>query len=377
MRKLLWTMPILLFIFTCTVFAEQPVLKQKRTCEQCRQLADKGAYEESIKAYKEFIENNHDSFQIDDAYFAIADIYDTKLFDYENALLWYDLLKRNYSQSTLVSLADQRIKYLTSYADYNFKPLSLFERIRSIEYAQKKEIPQERDNILKFVNGLVKEYPDSNIAPVMQHWLANQYRLFAPGKAVDAYMTLRKNYGTHSEAKETMIEIGETYYDAGEYRESVSAFEQAIKENPEMEKTIQSQILRAKRNILREDIAHFSVVICIGIFAAAFLLKPHCISFDNIIKSFSVFILFGILLYIFGWKIKSEFNTFNQLILFVVCLAASIGLSALISLTMAQKVKNNILGALLGTSIGLLFLTAGIYITIYYVYVHFLIVFKL
>ncbi|MHC4212174.1 MAG: hypothetical protein ACYSWP_02255, partial [Planctomycetota bacterium] len=106
---------------------KQAPLKQRRTCEQCRRLADKGSYEESVKAYQEFIENNQGHFQIDDAYFAIAEIFDEKLFRFEDALVWYLRLVTEYADSTLTPLARQRIKYIERYRDNDYIPLSRFE----------------------------------------------------------------------------------------------------------------------------------------------------------------------------------------------------------------------------------------------------------
>jgi tetratricopeptide (TPR) repeat protein len=370
----IWIIVLILFASSC--FAAQPVIKQKRTCEECRRLADKGAYEESIKAYKEFIATHKDSFQIDDAYFAIADLYDTKLFDYPNALEWYGKLKQDYSNSTLVALANQRVKYISAYADYDFKPLAAFERIRSFEYAQKKEIPTERDKILAQVSSLIAEYPQSNLAPVMQHWLANQYRLFSPEKAVQEYMTLRKNYPNHSETKETMLEIGETYYDAAMYKQAVSAFKQALNEEPQLAKTINAQIMRANRNIRRDDYALGSIIICAIIFVIAFI-KPR-LTLNMIIRCATIFVLAAILLFAFAWLVRSEFPSMNQLVLFAVFLAASISLGSLVSLSIANKfVKNNIFGAIAGTLAGMVFMLAGMYVTVYYVYVHYLIIFKI
>jgi hypothetical protein len=108
----------------------KPPIKGKRTCHECRRLADKGAYKESINAYKEFIENNLGHYQIDDAYFAIAEIYDEKLFIFTEAMAWYQRLIKEHPSGTLTALANQRIKYLSQYSDYDFKPLQGFERIR-------------------------------------------------------------------------------------------------------------------------------------------------------------------------------------------------------------------------------------------------------
>ncbi len=71
---------------------KEPPLKERITCDDCRRLADHGAYEAAIEAYLSFIRYNAGHFQIDDAYFAVAELYDEKLFDYRSALDWYGRL---------------------------------------------------------------------------------------------------------------------------------------------------------------------------------------------------------------------------------------------------------------------------------------------
>ena len=365
------------------VMLKQPPLKQKRTCEECRRLADKGAYEESIKAYLEFIETHKGNFQIDDAYFAIADIFDSKLFEFEKALAWYQRLINEYPDSTFTPLANQRIKYISAYSDYNYIPLARFERIRAIEFARKKERLQERSKVLDEVKSLINGYPGSNLAPVMQHWLANQYRLSEPDKAVEAYMTLRKNYHGHSEAQEAMVEIGETYYDAGRYKEAIRAYNEAINELPALTDTIKSQIARSERNIRRDKIAYICWAILACICGMVFLRKPRCISVSRVVWSAAAFIITGAFLSFGAWLIHEQFNSLKEMLLIVILFSTTTGLSALISMNFTDKLlaKGNgnryVFAAVTGTVAGIIFFLAGIYLTIYYVYVHYLIVVKL
>lgn len=360
---------------------KQPPLKQKRTCEECRRLADKGAYEESIKAYLEFIETHKGSYQIDDAYYAIADIFDSKLFEFAKALEWYRRLLNEYPDGTFSPLANQRIKYIAVYSDYDYKPLAQFEHIKAIEYARKKDQPEERSKIFNEVKSLINKYPDSNLAPVMQHWLANQYRLSDPDKAVEAYMALRKNYSGHSEAQEAMVEIGETYYDAGRYKEAITTFKQALNESPALADTIKTQIARAQRNIRRDKIAYACWIVLAITCGIAFLRKPRSVETSRIFWSFVVFVITGVLLSFGAWLIHEQFNSFKEMLLIVFFFSATTGLSTLISMNFTDKllVKNNhsVLAAVAGTMAGIIFFLAGIYLTIYYVYVHYLIVVKL
>ena len=362
------------------VALKQPPLKQKRTCEECRRLADKGAYEESVKAYKEFIETHKGGFQIDDAYFAIADIYDSKLFEFENALTWYRRLADEYPDGTLTPLANQRIKYISAYSDYDYKPLSGFERIKAVEYARKKDQPQQREKIFEDVKTLIKTYPDSNVAPVMQHWLANQYQLSDPNKAVEAYMALRKNYLNHPEAQEVMVEIGETYYDAGRYDEAINAYKQALVELPAMADTIKAQIGRSERNIRRVKIAYacWGIVVIIG--SVAVLRKPRRIDTRNILWSAAAFMVLFALLSFGAWLIHEQFNSVKEMALIVFFFSVAGGLSALVSLKFtvgADSQSQNILSVIKGVLAGTVFYLAGIFLAIYYIYVHYLIVIKL
>jgi tetratricopeptide (TPR) repeat protein len=362
------------------VALKQPPLKQKRTCEECRRLADKGAYEESVKAYLEFIETHKGNFQIDDAYFAIAEIFDSKLFEFKNALAWYRRLAGEYPDGTLTSLASQRIKYISAYADYDYKPLANFERIKAVEYARKKDQPQERDKIFGEIKSLIKAYPDSNLAPVMQHWLANQYRLSEPDKAVEAYMTLRKNYRGHSESQEAMVEIGETYYDAGRYKEAIKAYNEALVELPAFADIIKSQIARSERNLRRDKIAYVCWPIAAIVFAAAFIRKPRRISARSIVYACAAFVIIGAASSFYGWLIHEQFNSAREMFLIVSSFSAIAGLSALISMEFTRKVNVDSAGvfsAVAGSLAGVVFFLAGIYLAIYHIYIHYLIVVKL
>ena len=176
------------------IVLKAPPLQEKRTCEECRRLADHGAYEESIAAYREFILNNEGHFQIDDAYYAIAEIFDTKLFQYNDALYWYSQLLEKYSQSSLSSMARQRAEYLRLYDDFDFIPLSQFERIRRVEYFRHKKDPEQRQALINRVKQIILDYPDSTIRPSIHYWLANQLRDIDIDDAVAEYEVLLKEF---------------------------------------------------------------------------------------------------------------------------------------------------------------------------------------
>ena len=124
------------------IVLKAPPLQTKITCDDCRRLADRGAYQAAIKSYQSFIDNNKGHYQIDDAYFAVAEIYDEKLFDFKSAHSWYKNLVTNYSESVLAPLAMQRLKQLEIHSDFEFEPLVRFEKIRKAEFSKRKTSPK-------------------------------------------------------------------------------------------------------------------------------------------------------------------------------------------------------------------------------------------
>jgi len=365
------------------VLKKQP-LSQKRTCEECRRLADKGAYEESVKAYKEFIATHKGHFQIDDAYFAIAGIFDEKLFRFAEALAWYRRLIDEYPDGTLGPLAKQRVKYLTAYSDYDYEPLVRFEQIRKVEFARRKHRPEERNKLLAKVESIIDEYPDSKLAPVMQHWLAKQYGQNEQDKAVDAYRRLRKKYPDHPEAREVLIEIGQTYYEAERYDEAMEAYSEALRELPSFRDTIEAQIARCKRNIRRTWVAW----ICWGVFgvfgAVGILTKPLGIVAGKVMPSLAAFVVMGMLLSLGAWLIYEQFSSAREMVLIILSFSATVAVSSLISTSFAEKLIGGasvnteesrvILPVAAGCIMGMILFAVGIYLAIYYINVHYLIV---
>lgn len=365
------------------VALKKTLFKQKRTCEQCRRLADKGAYEESVQAYKEFIETHAGHFQIDDAYFAIAEIFDEKLFRFADALVWYRCLINEYPDGTLTPLANQRIRFLSAYSDCNYEPLARFERIRKIEFARKEHRPEDRSRLLEQVKSIINEYPNSNLAPVMQYWLANQYRQTDADKAVDAYITLQLKYPNFPEAKEVLADIGQTYYEAGRYDEAIEVYKEALSKLPSLEDTIKAQIARCKRNIRRNHIS----LLCFGVFALfgglGVLIRPFGVDASKIISSLVAFAVLGVVLLFGAWLIYEQFSSVREMLLIVISFSATAAISSLISMTFADKLfakavgtgaGRNILSVAAGSVMGLILFTAGIYLVIYYINVHYLIV---
>ena len=359
------------------VVLKSPPLKEKRTCAECRRLADKGAYEDSIKAYKDFIASHQGHFQIGDAYFAIASIYDEKLFKFTEALQWYNLLLDKYPTGTLAPLAKQRTKYLSTYCDYNYEPLAQFDRIRKIEFARKKHIAEERNKLLVQVESIINKYPDSKLAPAMQYWLANQYRQSDPDKAVQAYQQLRDKYPNSPAAQDILIEIGQTYYDAGRYHQAIEVYTKALAELPAHQETVKAQIARSVRNIRRDKIA----LICWGVLALigglTILVKPIGIDTSRISWAIIAFVVLDVILLFGAWLIREQFTSVGEMVLMTTFFSAAAAIGSLVSITFGKKLFGKtdcVLPAVTGSITGIIFLVAAIYLTIYHVNVHYLIV---
>jgi len=351
-------------------------LKEERTCAECRRLADKGAYEESVKAYQEFIKSHQGHFQISDAYFAIASIYDEKLFNFSEALQWYQRLLDEYPTETRVPLAKQRIAYLQTHSDYDYKPLVQFEQIRKIEFARKKHLPEERDKLLLEVESIIQAYPDSTLAPAMQYWLANQYRQSDTDKAVRTYQQLKEAYPDSPLAQDVLIEIAQTYYDAGRYRETIEVSTKALAELPAQRETLTAQIARSERNIRRDKIAW----VCWGVLAVLtgliILAKPVGMKGQRNRWAAAAFVVLLVVLMFAAWLIREQFTSTGEMLSIAFFFSAAAVAGALLSITFTEKfcANANALTALLGSITGLVFWIVSLYLIVYYANMHYLIV---
>lgn len=355
-----------------------PRLKGKRTCRECRRLADKGAYEKSIKAYMEFIDQNKGHYQIDDAYMAIAEIYDEKLFKFKEAVAWYNRLIGEYPEGNLLPLARQRLKYLDRFSDHEYKPLQQFERIRKIQFAREKNNPEGQSTLMKKVESIIREYPACNLAPVMQHWLANRYRLVSVEKAVQAYLLLEEKYGDSPEAKDTAVEIGETYYEAAMYDKAITAFEAALTKLPAREKTIRKQIDRAKRNRMRDTLATSAWIFLALLVTVTAVIKPRGLDFKLLPRCLWAFIVPAVLLAFGAWMIREQFSSTGEWLLLTGFLSLSILLGSFLSMVLVNKgSRPKATKIILGSLAGVFILIAGFYLTIFYINSHYLVVFKL
>jgi len=358
-------------------------LGRRRTCKQCRQLADQGAYEQSVKAYQEFIQTHQGHYQIDDAHYAIAEIYDERLFRFPDALGWYRKLVAAYPHSTLVPLARQRIAYLSAHADHDYQPLARFERIRKVELAQTPPGSSARMRVLAEVEGILAEFPGCSLAPTMIYWLANQYRATDPDRAVATYRRLIAAHPRDEAVDDAWIEIGETYYQAGRYREAIAALEQARDAVPARAQVIEAQIGRARRNATRAALAWASWATLLLVVAAATLVRPRGLWARDFRWAAAAFAPLGSVILIGGWLVHEQFASPLELVGLGLGIAASATFGFPFASALARKLVlggradaaglgRELLAGLVGALLGLWLLGVGAYLTVLYSNEHYL-----
>lgn len=360
------------------ILLKEPPLQGKRTCQECRRLADKGAYEQSIKAYTEFIETNQGHYQVDDAYFAIAELYDNKLFQFQNALDWYNNLTDNFPESNLVPLVNQRIKYITKYNEANFEPLAAFEKVKTYEFAKAKNIQEEQVKVLEKLDKIIKQYPETRLAPVMKLWMANQYQLIDVEKAVHIYNSIRIDYADFSTENEVSVKIGETYYKNEEWKKAYEIYTIVAQEYPELNETTSSQLRRIKRNLKRIQRNYISLSILIITFLVLLLLPKRGYKHPGWKTLTIMYIInFGVLFF-FAWMYREEFASIKEMLLLIIAFTVSILLGVISAYTFSRKLIQNkpFLANLAGSALGILIFLCGFYQGIYNIYEHYLIAIK-
>jgi len=367
-----------------TIPLRQPALQQKRSCADCRRLANRGAYEESITAYKKFIADNQGDYQIDDAYYAIAEILDERLFRFADAKAAYNEFLTQYPDSTLAPMARRRVEYIQAHADFDYKPLEQFERIRRVEFARSQRDPHARDTCLADVQAVLEAYPACSIAPTITYWLANQYRQRDPDQAAAFYRMLLEGFPTSGEARRAWLEMGETYYNAAQYDKALAVFTEALAANPANEKELRTQMRRAQRNIRRRHLALASWALLGAIALLALLVPPVGLTGPRIAPTATTFVLLFIALLAGGWLIREQFASTTEMLLLSAGLAAAAALPAPLSAALARKAchatppaatrPRQAASATIACLLGLASFAAAAYLLLYYVNEHYLVV---
>ncbi len=356
---------------------KQAPLKEKITCDDCRKLADKGAYQAAIKAYQSFIENNQGHFQIDDAYFAIALLFDEKLFDFKPAIQWYQRLVNEYASSSFAPLARQRITYLQKRSDHDFEPLARFERIRKTDYARKKDQPAERMRLLKEVQDIVEAFPKAHVASQIQYWLGIQYRDINLDRSIQSFQRLLNNYPNAPEARHAIIDIGDTYYQEGMYRKAREIYRQALEMAGTSSRTLESQIRRCSRNLLRQHLAIAAVIILLGLSAGAVFTKPVGFPIQMVKQGILAWVGLASVLLMASWIIHEQFLSVREMTGLVSGLTTAAVWAGLAGNILARKIRIVPHIMWTGAAVGLLLFICGAYLSIFWINIHYLIIFKL
>jgi TolA-binding protein len=364
------------------VTLRESAVKRKRTCRECRQLADRGAYEESVKAYKEFIKTHAGHYQIDDAHYAIAEILDENLFRFEEALVWYRRLVAAYPDSSLAPLARQRIKYLEAHSDHGHKPLARFERIRRVELASARNSPAGISAALDKVQAIIDEFPESKLAPAMTYWLANQYRQLDPERAVATYRGLIKKYPGASNVEDARIEIGETYYSARRYSEAIAAYLAALAALPSRAGAIETQIKRSRRNQTRGTMALCAGASILLVLGLGFFWRPVGLPRARFLSALKAFLPLACIVSGAGWLIHEQFSSAGELLglAFSIAASASFGYpftsgfadKLLLGGAARQRAGKRALAGLVSFVLGIVLLGAAAYLATYSLNEHYL-----
>ena len=174
-----------------------------------------------------------------------------------------------------------------------------------------------------------------------------------------------------------MIEIGETYYDAGRFHQAIEVYTKALAELPAHRETIKAQIARSVRNIRRDKIALVCWGVLVLITGGTILIKPIGIDISGIKRTIVAFVVLEIILLFGAWLVREQFTSAGEMFLMTTFFSAAAGISSLISITFAKKVfvkAGGILPMVIGSMTGMIFLVTAIYLTIYHVNMHYLIV---
>ncbi len=364
------------------IVLKKPPLVKYRTCEDCRRLATRGAYQESIAAYREFIANNKAHYQLDDAYYAIAEIHDTKLFGYKEALTWYQRLAARYPESALTPLAEQRTAFIQAHADHDYEPLKRFENIKRTTSGRADPTGRQKTAVLEKAEQILSDFPESSLALTISYWLANQYRSVSPQKAIHWYKSMIDRFHGHPDTQTLWWDIGLVYYEAEQYSDALQAFQKAKAQQPMMEKEIDIQVQRVKRNRLREVILWASRVLLAFLVAVSFLKKPFGLERRSLWIALVIFITIGCIYAIAAWLIHEQFASFREIVLLVGGFTALLSLGYPLSraftykviMSSAQKERVTFAGSLKCVIVHAIFISTGVYQIIYHTNRHYLVI---
>jgi tetratricopeptide (TPR) repeat protein len=347
----------------------------KRTCAECRKLADKGAYRASIAAYVAFIESNRQNHLVDDAYFEVANIYDEKLFDFLEAASWYDQLVNAYPNSALTPFAKERLKYFRGFDPSDLPALEEFEKIRRVSFLAAGESAQ--DELIEQVLRKSDEARHRALSPLMLYWAANQLRHRDAPRAVALYRKLAVQYPDDQHAGEAVYAAAETLYESREYVLARESYRSALAVTPDRKHTILAQIERCDRNLRRRFLVWPTSIVVLGVLGTSSAYR-QAHSRKQWKKSLAVFLGTALLLAIWAWTIREQFPSDTVLVSLAFGSAAIAGAapSIVVPIALAAFRSTGMRVAVAGLLVSL-FSLSGLYLLVWSTFEHYLAVFGL
>jgi len=110
------------------------------------------------------------------------------------------------------------------------------------------------------------------------------------------------------------------------------------------------------------------------------LVKPIGIDRSGIRRAIITFVVLYVMMLFGAWLIREQFVSTRVIFLITGFFSASAGVSSLMSITLGGKLftrASGVLQAVVGSIIGLIFLVPAMYLTIYHISVHYLIVIRM
>ena len=162
-------------------------------------------------------------------------------------------------------------------------------------------------------------------------------------------------------------------------------YRQARQELPEMSATLDARIQRARRNIRRQHFAVTAWIIAAIILSAGVFFHHSPVPRKTRNAMLWVFAVLVCGLSLWAWLIHEQFTSTMEICGLVLGIIISAILGSFLSIRITRRWRwgrqkarlNAIAGAGIGTVCGLLFFLAGVYLTLYYVHVHYLIIYGL
>lgn len=347
----------------------------KRTCTECRKLAEKGAYRKSVAAYIAFIESNKDNHLVDDAYFEVANIFDEKLFEFDQAIHWYDALVAAYPQSSLAPFAKERLKYLKSFDKAELPAAQEFERIRRVSYLAADESTKAR--LIERVLDDGARDVGSSLSPIRLYWAANQLRQKDPSRAVGTYRQIAAAYPDHPLAGDSVYAAAETLYESRDYTEAREAYRQALTSIPDRKTSILAQIDRCNRNIRRDTLLWPALLVVLGVVAGSIASRRGHRA-KQWKKSALVFGGLSLVLAAWAWAIREQFP--NNAVPAALALGSALiaGAAPAVVDPLASKISSAPAArAVFSLSLTALLCVSALYVLIFVVFEHYLTIFGL